>query len=102
LGALLIGRNEAQEIGLRPTDAWLADPHPLPVVAVAHNNLEQDLYLLDAGVMIFDKRSYLGGSGIWLGRRNINTGVITPPYDIKVKVLRGTTGKVLAGLKING
>lgn len=100
LGALLIGRNEAQEIGLRPTDAWLADPHPLPVVAVAHDNLEQDLYLLDIGVMLFDRRSYLGGSGIWLGRRNIATGKITPPYDIKMKALRGTTGKVLAGLKI--
>lgn len=100
MGALLIGRNEAQEIGLRPTDAWLADPHPLPVVAVSHN-LEQDVYLLDVGVMLFERRSYLGGSGIWLGRRNIATGLIAPPYDIKVKVLRGTTGKVLAGLKLN-
>lgn len=100
LGAILIGRNEAQEIGLRPTDAWLADPRPLPVVAIAHNNLEQDLYLLDIGVVLFDRRSYLGGSGIWLGRRNIATGAITPPYDIKVKALRGTTGKVLARLRI--
>jgi hypothetical protein len=102
LGALLIGRNEAQEIGLRPTDAWLADPHPLPVVAVAHDNLEQDLYLLDIGVLLFARRSYLGGSGIWLGRRNIATGAITPPYDIKGKALRGTAGKVLAGIKLNG
>lgn len=94
LGALLIGRNEAQSVGFRPSDAWLADPKPLPMIGVRYNATEQDVYMLDAAVLLLDKRRcYLGGNGIWLGRRVISTGVITPPYNIRRKVLAAGTGK---------
>jgi hypothetical protein len=94
LGALLIGRNEAQSLGFRPSDAWLADPKPLPIVAVRYNSTQQDVYMLDVAVLLLDKRRCtLGGNGIWLGRRVISTGVITPPYNIKRKVLAAGPGK---------
>lgn len=87
LGALLIGRNEAQNLGFRPTDAWLADPVPCPWVAVERNSAEQDLYLLDTPIMVFDKRrSYLGGSGVYCGRRDRATGKITLPYELGLEI----------------
>ncbi len=100
LGGLLIGRNEAIEVGLRPPDWWIEDPCPLPRLAVPYNNLEEDIYLVDAMVTIFDRRSLVGGSAIWLGRRNINTGVITPPYALRRKIIGYGTTAIGYGTKV--
>lgn len=87
LGALLIGRNEAQLLAFRPSTAWLTDPKPCQWVTVDYSSTEQDLYLLDVPVLtITNRRAYLGGSGIYYGRRNIATGNITTPYEIAIAV----------------
>jgi hypothetical protein len=100
LGALLIGRNEAVELGFRPSDAWISDPKPLLTIAVPYNNIEQDIYLLDVPIVILADRSYQGGAGLWLGRRNIITGVITPPYLLKQKVIGRGTKLIGRGTKV--
>jgi hypothetical protein len=88
LGSLLIGRNEALTMGFRPTDAWLADPHPVPWAVVRGPGDEDDLYLLDIPVLALgDRQCYLGGSGIWFGRRDRLTGAITPPYEIQPGII---------------
>lgn len=83
IGALIIGRHEAITTGLRPTDDWLAHPIPFPSLAINWPDGKQDVYLGDLGTTVFEDISYLGVKGIWLGRRNPATGVITPPYAIR-------------------
>jgi hypothetical protein len=100
LGALLIGRNESVELGFRPSDAWIADPKPLTTIAIPYNNLEQDVYLLDVQILMMAERSYLGGAGIWLGRRNIATGGITPPYALKRKIIGYENKAIGYGTKV--
>jgi hypothetical protein len=96
LGAVLIGRNEAQHFAFRPTDAWLADPYPLPWVEVEYSPTERNLYQLDmVSLFLEEKRCYLGGTGIWYGRRAIATGDITPPYELNDSFLIDTAGDYL-------
>ncbi|MGL5065728.1 MAG: hypothetical protein ACRC62_37640 [Microcoleus sp.] len=92
-GAIRIGRHEAQDLAFRPTDEWLADPIPCPWVIVPYNNVDDDIYLLDTTVMSFEeRRSYIGGKGVWYGRRNRVTGVITPPWSIPYRAVGFTAG----------
>jgi hypothetical protein len=84
-GSLIIGRTETQDLAFKPTDAWYADPKPVPVVFIHQdtNTTTDDVYLLDSASVLFGLRQqYVFGSGIWLGIRDRITGVITEPYKI--------------------
>jgi hypothetical protein len=97
-GSLLIGRAEMQDLALKPTDAWLTDPIPAPVVFVrekATDTVDQ-VYLLDAASLLCGLRQqYVFGSGIWLGIRDRTTGVITPPYNIKRNAIATPLGRTI-------
>jgi hypothetical protein len=97
-GALLIGRAEMQDLALKPTDAWLTDPIPAPVVFIrekATDTVDQ-VYLLDAASLLCGLRQqYVFGSGIWLGIRDRTTGVITPPYNIKRNAIATPLGRTI-------
>lgn len=77
MGQLLIARAEAQNIAFRPTAEWLADPIPAPWVVVGDS-----LYLLDIPVVVFgDRRTYLGGTGLFFGGYNLGTEETSAPYE---------------------
>jgi hypothetical protein len=100
LGGLLIGRNEAEPIAIRPSDAHIIDPYPYPIVAIAYSATEQEVYLLDVPIWLFGARSQLGGNGLYLGRRTIATGAITPPYELKQTVIGYGTKQIGYGTKL--
>jgi hypothetical protein len=97
-GSLIIGRTETQDLAVKPTDAWYADPKPAPVVFIHQdtNSTTDDVYLLDSASVLFGLRQqYVFGSAIWLGFRDRITGVITAPYLIQQTYLTTESGNRL-------
>ncbi|MGL4620719.1 MAG: hypothetical protein ACRCZS_16930 [Chroococcidiopsis sp.] len=97
-GRLVIGRSETQDLAVKPTDAWLADPRPAPAVFIHQddNTTTSDVYIGDSVSLLCGLRQqYVFMSGIWGGIRDRATGEITAPANIKVNVLATPSGQTI-------